>query len=330
MNLMLDRRGLIGGGFAAAAGLANSTSSKAQDWPSKPIKIICGYPPGGSVDAFARAYGEHLASRLQQPAIVENKSGAGSIIACETVARARPDGYTLLFTDATALFQNRALYKSLPYDPDKDFTKIAMMPAGHLPLYTHKSVAAKNLAEFVAYARTNKVNFGTYSAGSLAHVVCAKLNETYGLKMEAIHYRGQGPMWADMNAGSIQAAVGAYQAALPVVQAGNANAIAVPTRKRMLRKMPDVATFFEQGATHPYFLLEGITAVLAPAGVPQPIVERVSALMTEGGSTLAIQRILDQFGIEEAAKDYREFDRFFREDGPQLIAAVKELGLEPI
>lgn len=325
MTRDVARRGVLGG----ALGLAASGSARAQAWPTKPVKIICGYPPGGSTDAFARAYGEYCAEKLGQPFTVENKTGAASILACEFVAKSAPDGYTLLFTNSTALFQNQVTFKSLPYDTARDFAPVAMMPAGHLPLYIHADIPAKNLQEFVAWAKGRKVSYGTYAAGSLAHVVCVKLNEVYGLNMEPVHYRGEGAMWPDLWAGQIQAGMGTFQAASAGWRQGKIRPIAVPTMKRMASKLPDVGTFHEQGATHPYFLLEGVVGCLLPAATPRPIVERLSALMVDAGATPRIRQLNDQFGVEEPAKDWREFEKFSREMGPLLIQSVRELGLTP-
>ncbi len=138
------------------------------------------------------------------------------------------DGYTLMFTITTTMVMNRVLYKSLPYDPDKDFVLIAYMPSGGLPLVASKATGATNLKEFAEYARKNKVSFGTYAAGSAAHIAVGELNKHFGLQMEAVHYRGEAPMWQDLAAGVIQAAVGSYAAASNVLQSGAGRAIAVP------------------------------------------------------------------------------------------------------
>ena len=328
MGEPIGRRQFASGALGAGVVLA-APSVRAQAWPTQTVKIICGYPPGGSTDAFARAYGDYAAQKLGQPFVVENKTGAASIIACEYVAKAAPDGYTLLFTNSTALFQNQATYKSLPYDPVRDFVPVALFPTGHLPMYVHSSVPAKDLKEFIAWGRVNKVSFATYGPGSVSHVTCAKLNELYGLKMEPVHYRGEGAMWPDVAAGNCQAAVGSYQSALASMKAGHVRPIAVPTMKRLVSKLPDVPTFHEQGATHPTFLLEGMVGCLAPKGTSRDIVERLSGLFVEAGKTERIQKIIDLFGIDDAAQDWRALERFMREMGPQLIASVKELGLTP-
>src|SRR6478752_1561778 len=189
------------GGAAAASSLA--APAIADTWPSKPIKIVCGYPVGGLTDIFARAYGEGIAQKTGQPVVVENKTGASGAIAAEQVKAAPADGYTLMWTISTTLIMNKVLFKKLPYDPDKDFVPISWMDAGHLPTVLHKSVPAASLNDFAEYARNNKVSIGTYGAGSYSHVAVAALNRHFGLTMEAVHYRGEGPMWVDVGSGAI-------------------------------------------------------------------------------------------------------------------------------
>ena len=138
------------------------------------------------------------------------------------------DGYTLMFTISTTMIMNRVLYKTLPYDADKDFVLISSMSAGHLPFVAAKATGATNLKEFAEYARKNKVSVGTYAAGSYSHIAVAELNKHFGLQMEAVHYRGEAPMWQDLAAGVIQAASGSYAAASNVLQSGAGEAIAVP------------------------------------------------------------------------------------------------------
>src|SRR5216110_2812543 len=155
------RREMLRYGTAAAAA-AMSAPAIAQAWPSKPIRIICGYPAGGLTDTFARAYGEAISQKTGQPVSVENKTGASGAIAAEQVKSAPPDGYTLMWTISTTMIMNKVLFKKLPYDPDKDFVLISWMNAGHLPSIVAKNVPATSLKEFVAWAQGRKVSFGTY------------------------------------------------------------------------------------------------------------------------------------------------------------------------
>jgi tripartite-type tricarboxylate transporter receptor subunit TctC len=243
------------------------------------------------------------------------------------VKGAPSDGYTLMFTITTTMAMNRVLYRNLPYDADKDFVLISYMPSGGLPFVAAKATGASNLKEFAEYARKNKVSVGTYAAGSLAHITVAELNRHFGLQMEAVHYRGEAPMWQDLAAGVIQAATGSYAAASNVLQSGAGKAIAV-TQKR-LRKLPDVATFLEQGVTSKAFQLRGYICAVGPTGIPPEIVQRLSDLMVEGGKSERVQKLLDTFGVDEAAFGHQDFRKLYDEENPIWISLVQGLGLTP-
>ena len=328
MIVRATRRDVLRYGSATvAAGLLPSPSI-AQAWPAKPIRIICGYPAGGLTDTFARAYGEAIAQKTGQPVFVENKAGASGAIAAEQVKSAAPDGYTLMWTISTTMVMNKVLFKKLPYDPDKDFVPISWMDAGHLPTIINKNVPAKDLKEFAAFARNNKTSLGTYGAGSYSHCAVEGMNRSLGLKMEAVHYRGEAPMWIDVASGAVQGGSGSYAAAASVLQSGAGRAIAVPTRVRM-KKLPDVPTFLEQGVNDITFQLQGGIMLVGPAGMPKDIVVKLSDMMVEAGKSERIQKILDTFGIDTAAQDHVFFERFLAEQGPKWIELVKSLNIEP-
>jgi tripartite-type tricarboxylate transporter receptor subunit TctC len=300
----------------------------AQAWPSKPIKIVCTYPPGGLTDVFARAYGEYVSQKVGQSVVVENKAGAAGAIGAELVKQSPPDGYTLMFTNSTTMMQNKVLFKKLPYDPDKDFTLVAWFNTGHLPTAVGKDVPVKTIPEFAAWAKERKVSAATYGAGSYAHVVAESINRHYGLKMEAVHYRGEALMWQDMASGAVQTASGSYATMLPFLQSGAVKVIAVPTLERM-KKLPDVPTFYEQGLTEKAFQVRGWVGCAAPAGTPDAIVQKLSDLMVEGGKTERVQKILDTFGIDEAARDRAYFKKVIDDEGPVWLDVVRSLNLEP-
>ena len=329
MTMRIGRRRFAAQAVAATTALSSArASAQTGDWPNKPVRMICGYAAGGLTDIFARISAEYLAAKYKQPFVVENKTGAGSIIAADFVAKSPADGYTVLFTNSTAVFQNQVIYKTIPYDAAKDFVPVAMLSAGKVPLCIHKSVPGNDLAALVTYARNNKTSFGTTGIGSLAHVFCMKLNDTFGINMEPVHYRGEAPMWADLSGGVTQAACSTLQGATPAIQAGNAKPVAVPTRKRS-RRLPEVATFFEQGATHPYFLLESMVCCMVSTGTPRPIVETLSAGIVEMNDTPRIQALVDQFGLDQGAQGWQDFAVFIRDMGPLLTAAVKDLNITP-
>src|SRR4051812_40841347 len=171
------RRELLVAAGAAGLALALPFAARAQAWPAKPIRIVVAYPAGGLTDILARAYSEHLAQKLRQPVVVENKPGASGAIGGAEVAKAAPDGYTFLFTISTSMNQNRVLYKKLPYDADKDFTYVSGFDAGHLPLAVAAGVKVANMTEFVEMARRERVTMGNYSAGSFPHMLAAQVNK---------------------------------------------------------------------------------------------------------------------------------------------------------
>jgi len=327
MTIEVSRRRVLAGGLATAGALALPTLGHAQAWPTKDLKIIVGFPAGGLTDLFARAYGEHIAQRLGRAVLVENKAGAGGILGAQAVKAAPPDGHTLGFTIATTLIMNRVLYKELPYDPDKDFVLISSMNAGQLPFVVHKSTGAKTLKEFFDWAKTNKATYGTYAAGSYAHIAIEELNKHFGTKIEVVHYRGEAPMWQDFNAGAIQAASGSFQAASGVLQFGTGVPVAVPQRRS--RPLPNVPTFMEQGVDRPIFRLRGFIGLIGPAGMPQAAVEQLSALMVEGGKSERVQKLLETYGVDEAAQDHVSFRKLYDDEKPVWIEQVKALGLTP-
>ena len=315
--------------YGSAAALAGVPAPAiAQTWPSKPLRIVVTYPAGGLTDVFARAYGEYISQKTGQPVVVDNKTGAAGAIGAEIVKSSAPDGYTLMFTNSTTMVMNKVLFKKLPYDPDKDFALVAWFNTGHLPTIINKDIPAKTIPEFAAWAKDRKVSMATYGAGSYAHVVTETLNRHYGLKMEAVHYRGEALMWPDVASGAVQGASGSYAAAGAILQSGTGRPIAVPTMERM-RKLPDVPTFYEQGLTEKAFQVRGWVGCSAPAGTPEEIVQKLSDLMVEAGKTERIQKIIDTFGIDEAARDRAYFKKVLDEEGPVWIDVIKSLNIEP-
>jgi len=325
MIIRPSRRDVLRLGAAAALLPAPAI---AQAWPAKPIRIVVTYPPGGLTDVYARTYGEYVSQKVGQPVVVENKAGAAGAIGAEIVKGAPADGYTLMFTNSTTMVQNKVLFKKLPYDPDKDFALVAWFNTGHLPTAVNKDVPARTVAEFAAWAKDRKASLATYGAGSYAHVVAETLNRHYGLKMEAVHYRGEALMWQDVASGAVQSASGSYAAMLPTLQSGAVRVIAVPTMVRM-KKLPDVPTFYEQGLQEKAFQVRGWVGCAAPAGTPDDVVQKLSDLMVEGGKTERVQKINETFGIDEAARDRAYFKKVIDEEGPVWLDVIKSLNIEP-
>ena len=327
--MTITRRRTLKTSMASLAALyLTSPQAWAEPWPSKPIKIVCAFLAGGLADLFARAYGEYLSQKLGQPVVVENRAGASGSIAAQAVKVSPPDGYTLLVAITATLAQNRILYKNLPYAPDKDFVPISYMPSGHLPFVAGQVTRASSLEEFIGYARKNETNVGTWGAGTYAHIVVEELNKQFGLQMKPVHYRGEAPMWQDLAAGVLQAAMGSFPNAVNAMLSGAGQAVAVPLTRRN-GKLPNVPTFLEQGLTSRVFALVPYVCLVGPTGVPQEIVERLSALMVEAGSSERMQKLLEAFGIDQSAQGHLAFKELYDKETPIWVEAANGLGLTP-
>jgi tripartite-type tricarboxylate transporter receptor subunit TctC len=320
------RRSFLLGSAALLATAALRRGASAEGWPARPVRIIVSFPPGGLTDLYARAYGEYISRQLGQPVLVENRAGAGGVIGCDAVAKSPADGYTLLFTISTPIVQAQALYKKLPYDPDKDFTFISAFDSGHLPLAVHSDVPAGGFREFVDFAKKTAVNFGSYGPGSVPHMVAAQINKLFGTRIEVVHFKGEAPMWVEVAAGRIHAAIGSISALSPHLQSGALRPIAVNTAKRS-PKLPQVSTYLEQGFPEKVFMLKGWLGLLGPAGLPAEIVGRISGLILEGAGSPRLRQIYETFGLIEKPTTPQEFVGLYREEGPVMIAIAKELGV---
>lgn len=329
MAIRLTRRTLLRAGAASATlPFVGAPAIGQGAWPNKPIRVVVSYPPGGATDIFARAYGDYISKQIGQPVVVENKAGAGGTVGAVEVKRAPADGYTILFTISTTMIMNRLLIKDIPYDADKDFVIVSIMPAGSLPFVVGEKTGAKTFAEFIAYAKkAEKVNIGTYGAGSYAHMAIVEMNKAYGLKMEAVHYRGEAPMWTDLAGGFIDGAHGSYGAALSVLQSGRGTAVAV-SRKRM-STLPDVPSFAELGAKPRLFQLTGFQCCAVPMGTPPEIIQKLSKLLVAGGKSERIQTLMKSFGVDDTAMTFEDTQKLYKDEAPVWLEAVAGLGLAP-
>lgn len=325
----LSRRQVLLGAGAATAGLAlSSTDVQAQAaWPNRPVRVIVPFPPGGLTDGYARMYCEHLSRKFGQPFNIENKTGAGGTLGAGEVAKAAPDGHTLLITTSTPTWTAKVLYKKLTYTPVKDFDPIALFPSGALLVAVNANVPAKNLRELVQYAKTNPVAWGTYGAGSWAHMLGDVLNKTEKLNMVIAHYRGEAPSLVDLVGGQIQAVVGSVQGIYPHVQSGKLRAIGA-TGKLRTPRLPDLPTLVEQGFTAPVYGMEGYLPFAAPAGTPRDILAKLAEGIREASATPALKGLRDQFGIPGLPlADLDRVKKEWDEDSAQWIALATDLGI---
>ena len=321
-----SRRQLVLGTAAAAAATALPAQAQAA-WPNRPVRVVVPFPPGGLTDAYARMYCEHLSRKFGQAFNIENKTGAGGTLGAGDVAKSAPDGHTLLISTSTSTWQAKVLYKKLPYLPVKDFDPIALFPSGALLLAVNASLPIKNLRELITYARGNPAAWGTYGAGSWAHMLGDVVNKNEKLSMVVAHYRGEAPMLVDLIGGQIQAGVGSVQGVLPHIQKGTLRAIGATGQVRTPR-LPDLPTLVEQGFTAPVFGMEGFLPFAAPAGTPQAILEKLAEGIREASATPQLKGLRDQFGIPNpSVADLPEVRRIWARDSAAWIALATDLGI---
>ena len=322
----LTRRTFVTG--SAALLCAPSAKTGAQSaWPARPLRIIVPYPAGGQTDGIARAFGDYLARQLGKPVIVENKSGAGGVIGVTEAKRAEPDGTTILCTISSSLIQNRITVKDLPYDPERDFVYLTMVSGIGTPVVVAKKTGATNLREFIEYGKkVGSLNWGSYGVGSTPHVLIETIAKQYGIKYQVIQYRGEAPMWNDVAAQTLDGAGGSYAAAAPVIQAGTGVLIAVAGGR--LPPYPDTPTMSEQGAVGDFYDMRAFTAFAVPSGTPSDIVQRLSALLIQGGTDSRVQQMLNNFLLTSPA-DFETTARIFKRDSDGMLRILRDLGVKP-
>jgi len=328
MAKRVNRRAFLTTGTAvASSALLGGRAFGQAAWPAKPVRVVCGYPPGGSTDVVARAYSEFLSRHFGQPFVVENKGGGSGTVGALDVKQARPDGYTLMATISTTMIQNRVTMKNLSYDPEKDFEIVTIVAGSGSLVVVQPNTGVTNLQEFVEFARkANKLSMATYAIGSTPHLVASELNQQYGLRIEPIHYRGEAPMWADFMAGSTDIGVGSTAPTLPVLQTGRGKLIAsVGTRNRAF---PEVPTLAEQGLKSQASHIRGYVGFWAPAHTPEDILERLSEALVLGGKDPRVLQATEQFHLDPAIPA-AEARKRFANDSTALIAALKQLGIQP-
>jgi tripartite-type tricarboxylate transporter receptor subunit TctC len=294
-------------------------------WPSKPIRIVVAFPPGGLTDAYARLYADQLAAKTGQSVVVDNRPGAGAIIAIDMVAKAPADGYTLLMTTSGTVWQNRVLYSKLPYNLDKDLTPVALFPSGPLVVAVPDKVPARNMKELIEFAKSNNVNMGSYSPGSYPHMVADQTNRREGTKIVPVHYRGEAPMWVDVVSGQLQIAIGSYQAFNTVATRG-VRPIGVTGGYRSPR-LPDVPTLQEQGITDILVGLEGALPLMAPAGTPEAVLKLLSAVAVEGANSERSAKLRETFAIPNKPKNLADTRKQWEHDVPIWIKVAVDLGV---
>jgi len=316
--------GTLGAGLAA---LALPTFAQTPHFPNRVVRIIPFGSGGGPMDTIARVYAEKLKARWNQPVIVEAKPGASGTIAADTVAKATPDGYTVLLTLPLTHINNVVLQPKLPYDPVKDFEPLSQLATGGPMLIARASAPFSNVREFVAYARAHTgISYGTWGNGSNAHLFGELLARQNKLDLVHVPYKAEAAAHNDMFGEALGVAWANPATARGLAQAGRIKVLGITGRQRV-RSMPDVPTFTEQG--FPGFDLDSWIGVYAPAKTPQPILGEWSTALREITKMPDIQERLAGFGFEPLGSTPAEFRASYKADFPRVADLIKAAGVTP-
>lgn len=295
----------------------------ADTWPSRPIKLVVPYPPGGSTDVTARVLAENLRPLLGQPVIVENRPGAAGNIGADIVAKSAPDGYTLFMATST-LVTNMSLYKNLPYNFVNDLTPVSQVTFIPNVLVVGPSVPVANLAEFIAYVKSGKhvVNYGSAGNGSSQHLSGALFNSMVKGNMVHVPYKGGAPATSDLLAGQIQCYFGPLVEVLSHIKAGKVKALGITTKKRS-PLLPELPTIGEQLPGYEVALWNGI---LAPARTPAEIVNKLNAAIVKALNEPTVKARLAEQGSEPVGNSPEEFKQFIAAEVGKWKELVKISG----
>jgi len=306
--------------------LLGGPDAVAQSWPAKTVRIIVPFAPGGTADTLGRLVAQRLTESFKENFIIENRAGAGGAIGSDMVAKAAPDGYTLVVSGIAHFCILPALSKTVPYDPLRDFTRIARTVEWAVVMFVKKDLPVNSLQEFVAYARAHpgRLNFGSSGYGSTAHLVAEVFMKQAGVTMQHVPYKGGGTSINDLLAGSLDVLFTSSPVAVGQVGSKNLKMLAVARRER-LKHLPDVATFAQGG-------VGGVdqtswNCVLGPPGLPDAIRDRLSRAVMEVLSEPETRERLQQVGFEAMPADAASFDAFFRSELTRWAAFIKERGL---
>jgi tripartite-type tricarboxylate transporter receptor subunit TctC len=308
---------------ALAAGcLLTLAPALAQEWPTRPLRLIVSFAPGGVTDLIARAIQPRLTEALGQPVVIENRPGAGGTVAEALLARAAPDGYTLLMT-ADSVPANPHLIHNLPYDTLKDLLPVSMLMRVPLVLLVNPSVPANTVKEFVAYAKANpaRLSYASPGIGTSNHLYSEVFKDMTDIDMAHVAYKGGGPAMTDLMGGHVQALLITSTLAAPQVASGKVKALAVTSDKRS-PQMPNVPTFAEAG--YPDFKPQQWSGLFVPAGTPPAIVTRIRTEFANAIRSPDVAARLAELGAEPVLSSPAEFASFIRKDYDTLGKLIKE------
>jgi len=315
--------------LGSASLLALASPALAQDaaWPTKPIRVIVTFPPGGSADAIVRAIAPRVSEKLGQPLVIENRPGAGGNIGLSVVAKAEPDGHTVGLGAAGALSANVSLYPQMPYDPIKDFKPVSMVAVIPFVFVGHPSVGVRTQAELIALAKRDpsKLTLGHGGNGTAMHLTASLFDQMAGTKIVQVAYRGSGPAAVDALAGQIPLAVTDLPAALPHIRAGKLQAFSVTSAQRV-PALPDVPTVAEAGL--PGYESVGWFGIVAPAATPDAVVTKLNAALVEALKDPSTQTTMRGLGVEPAPTTPKAFSDYIQAETVKWAKVIRTAGIK--
>jgi len=322
--MMISLLKLLLATLSILAASAPGNVARSQDWPNRPVKIIVPFAPGGNADGMARIISARFNEVFGQQFVVENRTGAGGAIAVESVARSPADGYTLLWGVQPQIVILPAMTK-VPYDPVKDLAPISVLGTNPFVLVVNSKLQVKTVAEFVAYVRGQpaKLSYGSSGLGSVAQLAMALFLKRAGLEMTAVHYRGNAPALADVVAGHVPAMFSSLADALPQAAGDNVRILAVSGARRSTQ-IPNVPTVAESG--YPGYNVVTWNGLMAPAGTPKPIVDRIAAEFARAVKDQKFAERLIGYGVDPLGNGPADFVALIAAEIPLWIEAVNLAG----
>jgi len=307
---------------------AVASRATANDYPRHTVTFICPFPAGGGTDILTRMLAAELQDKLKQPVIVENRTGAGTQIAANTVAKSAPDGHMLLLAPVTTLAIGPSVYKSLPYDTVKDFAPVGLAGAADFALVANPALGARTLAELIAVikSRPGELSYGSSGTSTPHHLFMEMFLKMIGGKAQHVPYRGSVPALADVVAGQIQMMMVDLAAAIPMIEAGKVRVYGVTSSTR-IKSMPDVPTIAEAGVSG--YAASGWFSVVARAGTPRPVIDKLNALLAAYLQRPDVGERLATLAINPLTSTPDELERFIPAEIAKWAQVVKDAGIEP-
>ena len=304
-----------------------ATTALAQPYPTKPIKLIVPFPPGGAVDVYARTVQPALAENLGQTIVIENKTGASGMIGADSVAKAAPDGYTVLVGNVATLAMNVGIYRKMTYSPVTDLAPVMQTVMVNYVLVVHPSVPAKNVAELVAYAKANpgKLSYGSSGSGSAQHMAAELFKAQTGADITHVPYKGTGALVGDLIAGHVSMAIADQASMMPQVKAGRLRALAVGGLKRS-PDYPDIPTVAE-AANLPGYEAVAWQGMAGPAGLPPVIVKRLNEAFMKAQESPGMKERLAAAGLTAVGGTPEEFGRYISSEIAKWSKVAKDIGV---